>query len=229
MHIVDFIKENWEKLLAGMSPEKREQYGLVLHRLIESLLGLKTRAQDLVKAETRMTNFDENNDNLNEAQIDYVNKVESYHQQVYATISSAILAANHFGIYGVKTSHPIRSVEKFLDYLINDFPTGNRTHDNYLRSVAVTLKSSISFRAKYVDHPQQHPAQHWMTYNYAGKVCVIYYIPGSNNFITHNSSIDPYDPKFAPPISCESFIVSPREDLIQQAVVDLVSFILYRE
>ncbi len=108
----------------NLDEHKRQRYGLVLHRVIESFRGLEMRTKELMEAEKRIVEYDPEQKKekmtLDELQNIYVNKTEAYHQQIYSTISNLIMVANYFGINGKKVNHPIRSVEKFLKFIMSD-------------------------------------------------------------------------------------------------------------
>ncbi len=224
MRIIDLIKTNWEKLLAGMDEAKRERYGLVLHRLMESLQGLKIRATDLVNVESKITS---GGDVSHDLQVEYLNRVEGYHQQVYSTLSNLIMVANFYGIRGKKLGHPFSSVQSFLHFMKDKCEYGNSRDKEHYAKMINTLERSVIFRSQQVDHPQQNKTQHWMTYDWNGKGYIIYYVPKSRNVYARGlAESDPDTPMFRPSVDCESFSVSPREDLTQQAIIDFTAYIL---
>jgi len=230
MHIVQYIIDSWEKLLSDLDEKKREKYGLVLHRLMESLRGLELRAKELVDIERQIVNFDDTNNNLDNTQINYLNKIEAYHQQVYATLSNLIMATTYFGIRGKKLDHPIGSVEKFLNFILKNITLDNLGHDGRFKITINVLIKSIIFRSKHIDHPQQNKTYHWMTYHFCCRCYIIYYIPKSRCVYAMDlNKADPESPKFKPPVDCDVFTVCPYWGQVQQAVIDLVSFLLSRK
>lgn len=189
-----------EKLLQPYSDTKREQVGLALNHLDEALQKLNMRLDEVIYAERLLANKENSPASLEDLQLKFVDKVEQFHRQMYSALSVLILVLNQTGIHGEKPNHPINSVDRFLDYLLGK---------NESLSISIDyLKKSISFRAKFVDHPQQHKLHDWMTYLSDGRYYIIYFIPTADRNVYLRVG-NPLDVEFEPPVSCSDFYVSP--------------------
>ena len=104
-----------------------------------------------------------------ELQSEFVNRVEAFHQQVYAVISSFINLLIKIAPSKFKNHIPKWSVSKFLDYLEKIEPL-------FTNDVILLLRSE-EVRNKCIDHPQNQPRSFtWQTGTFVSKTYVIYYI-----------------------------------------------------
>ena len=206
---------------------KRLKAVLAFDTLRGYLTRLDARHWELLDAARHLT---AENPRLPLLQLYLVDKTEAFHQQVYAALAALALVYSHFSARGVARQVPIRSVRKFLGFLQDrgDVPS----------AAIELLERSIDYRARFVDHPQQHALCDWTTYKTPKGVAVVYFVP---KFKTATAAeileegervkeaadlgafLDPWDPNFELPVGCESFYVSPNTAQTVQAVVDCVS------
>lgn len=210
MNTIDLITKNWDRLISKLGPSKKNTIGLTLRNLQENLINLNVRYIEYFDIEKEIYALDQNKQKLSSKskslstlQLNLVNKLEAFHQQVYSTLSSLIQVLVHLGEKDI----PIDSVSKFLDFVDRKIP-----YKSTLKTHIYNLKMSIDFRAKYIDHPQQHKLHNWMTYSYEDEFYVIYYISNSNKVYFRGEPYDPLDPEFVPPVDCDNnFYVSPNK------------------
>ena len=219
-NIHEAFEKNWENLVDHLDEQSREKVGLALHKLRESLSRLNYRYSEYETAQMNLYQAGENGEepNFTICQERLVDRLEAFHQQVYSTISTLILVVNFLGVNGEK-NHPINSVKRFLEYIILNIP-----NDIEIENSIDELLASISYRAKFVDHPQQQKLHNWMTFGYRGEHFVIYYIPKGREVYVHDNS-HPRDPNFKPPVNCEEFMVNPDGQSVYKSVFDLVEYI----
>lgn len=219
------IVKNWDRLLQGLEEKKREEIGLSLHLIKENCERLAFREDEYRFALDRMKKFVQGVDNTHELQLRLVDKIEALHQQIYVTLASLIKVVSYLGINGKKESIPIDSVRKFLLHL------KERTF-RYQSPVHVCideLLKSEDYRAKFVDHPQQHKMHNWMTYifvrNGIDKCAIIYYPKyGSIPVYAPGPITDPYDPRYKPPLGgVKAYFISPDVDQTINAIFLLIN------
>jgi hypothetical protein len=161
---------------------------------------------------------------LAELQLRLVDKVEAFHQHVYATLAVLALVLNHLRT-GSDQSYPIGSISAFLQALKE---RKFRYQAQHLDRVVV-LERSIDFRSKYVDHPEKHQLHDWMTYGYRGKSHIIFFMPKGAEVAWlgpegDTVNLDPFSPRFRPPVNCgDDFYVAPDVDIVFEAVQTIVA------
>jgi hypothetical protein len=200
---IEKVKEYADKIIEDFPQIKKDKAIMAYQKFNEYLLRLDKRYHQLLKIEDLKTNlhpdsFSSHNIVLKDIQLEFVDKTESFHQQVYATISAFILLVSHISF----KQWPIRKVSAFLKKV------SENTSDPVLQEYIETLKESIEFRSKFIDHPQQHILHDWMTYSYINGTCIIYFVRNGSEVYYH-SELDPYSKNFIPPVSHETFYVSP--------------------
>lgn len=221
--IQETIHRNSNILLKAITDDmKKNKAILALRHFTEHMDMLKNRLNEVLALETIIENIADDDiqaGKLHKAQLFLVDKVEAFHQQVYVVISALIAIHNHIGIKGIKQQHPIDSVTKFLEF------ARQNSYKSALHDQLTLLQKSVDYRAKFVDHPQQHIMHDWMTYNFEGQNWVIYFLPKSNN-VYPIYPFHPSDPRFKPPVDCGSdFYVAPHPHLTYGAI-QLTSHIL---
>jgi hypothetical protein len=140
-----------------------------------------------------------------EIQLDMVDKVESFYQQLYACLSAFVMLLNYVAPHSYQRNMSITSIKNFLEFL----SSGHLV----LKESLAWLEKARDFRARFVDHIQQHVLHDWMTYSYPGKFgpeCVIiYFVRKGPEVYYPGIQLDPYAPDFQPPVNYKSFYVSP--------------------
>ncbi|MES2762034.1 MAG: hypothetical protein V4677_07505 [Bacteroidota bacterium] len=204
---IEVIRDKSLILLTDFSPERREKAIRAYQRYNENLLRLEKRFNEYIQIETKkamvdLEELEKQNRTLEDLQLEFVDKTEAFHQHVYATISTFILLLSHVAGHKYKGQLPISGVTKFLKYI------SETNQDEYIDVQADALKTSIDFRAKFIDHPQQHALHDWMTWSHGSGTCIIYFIRTGNGVYVPEH-IDPYACDFRPPIDCGDFYVSP--------------------
>lgn len=156
-------------------------------------------------------------------QLEYVNRVESYFQHLYATISALAMLINTVADHELKQSLPISNMKKFLEHL-------GKFNELDVTDEVSLLEQARGFRAKFVDHIQQNKLCDWMTYGVPIEgsnerfSVVIYYIPKEDSIseqIIGNNPIDPYSDNFAFGIANDGYFVSPPYDKCHCALFNL--------
>ncbi len=228
--IISIISRDTPGLVAKANPNSRNRAGLALLRLKENLQRLEKRHDEYLTIEQIFSNNLDELDpgiTLEKLQLDFVDKVEAFHQQVYSTISVLVMVLNYIGIEDVKDKHPHRSMQKFLAFLKKSPKFKTEFH----KWIDILLES-VRFRADFIDHPQGRPAYDWMTSQYDGEVFVIYY-ELAESLIPYNSADTPWanhprHPDFRPPINSTKFFVSPDRIITYHAMKVLVRVLLSR-
>jgi hypothetical protein len=202
------IERHSAALLAELDGDRERRLKDALLRLKESLVRLHWRYEEC-KAAARGLPSERLGKKLPEFQLRYVDKMEAFHQHVYATLAVLAMFLNQRPKRDGEQPYPAGSISKFLAALKErDF----RYRDRYLDHVAV-LERSADFRSKYVDHPEQHQLHDWMTFRPEGNTYVIYFIAKSNDLFWRGGGNDPFHPDFQPPVDCgDNFYVSPDVD-----------------
>lgn len=207
---IEVIRDKSLILIADFNPERKEKAIRAYQRYNENLLRLEKRYNEYIQVEKKkamvdLEELERQNRTLEDLQLEFVDKTEAFHQHVYATISTFILLLSHVAGHKYKGQLPISSVTRFLEYICET------NQDEYIHAQAEVLKTSIKFRAKFIDHPQQHALHDWMTCSYGSGTCIIYFIRTGDG-VYMPTQLNPYAPDFRPPIDCGDFYVSPPTD-----------------
>src|SRR5689334_18548500 len=129
---------------------------------------------------------------LPERQLRFVDKMEAFHQHIYATLAVLALVLNQRRAKDGEQAYPVGSISRFLAALKErDF----RYKDRFLDHVSV-LERSADFRSKYVDHPERHQLHDWMTYRPDRYTYVIYFIRKGTGVFWRGGPPDPFHPDF---------------------------------
>ncbi|MBP9815653.1 hypothetical protein KBD09_00240 [Candidatus Woesebacteria bacterium] len=224
--LLDSIDKDWDDLTKESSKAKKDKVELSFHRLKEALVKLDYRFFELYQAEEIFDQLDESEmgEPLHYLQIYYVDKVEAFHQQIYATISTLILVLNHVGIENDFVQHPIHSVKKFLEFIGDHKSFRYRSTIQNQKSL---LESSVDFRSKFIDHPQQHLLHDWATFRANDEAFLIFFIRKGNEVYFIDPTIHPSDAEFKPPINCgKDYYIPPSPLDTLKACLSLVKHLL---
>lgn len=221
--------DNKLKILISDNSKKKD----ASQRFHEFTTRLDHRLVLLTQCEALLSNTDGSRHqyNLGDVQIEFVNRVESYFQQLYAAISALAMFTNLTASHEYKKGMKIGSNTHFLDFL-------EKKHIGIAQ--IKELRKALEFRAKFVDHIQQHVLHDWMTYgtsNAKESQCVIiYFIKAESevrlpNIITAESGLytprfDPFHQKFELPFSHNGFYVSPQHLNCHRSFIELTEIIL---
>ncbi len=220
---VEAISRNWDALLSGLEGEQRLKVAQALNRLRENLIRLRWRHDDLIATGqllTRATMPDYSGPSSREVQLRFIDKVDAFHQHIYATLAVLALVLNHVRKDRKEQPYPVGTISKFLATLKGRV---FQYQHQYLRRVGV-LERSADFRSKYVDHPERHELHNWMTMRYFDKHLVIYYLEKGGEVTHRAGSSDPFSPDFQPPVNCgDDFYVSPDPDETCDALEKVVT------
>lgn len=108
--------------------------------------------------------------NMRDIQSDFVNRTESFHQQLYATIGAFINLLNNSNSSNFIKDMPFSSTSHFLNYIKKEIP-------NLKQDIERLLKSTNEYRSTFIDHTNQNPNHDWSTNSALdGKAHIIYYI-----------------------------------------------------
>jgi len=210
------------KLFSMANDNCKDKARLSLSRLYENLSRLEDRHHGYMKMENRMQDYDKE---LQKLQLNLVDKMEAFHQQIYSTLSVVVMVCNYIPVLGSTENHPKNSIQKFLSYIESN---------NYFREISIhtieELLQSVKFRAFYIDHPQNKPAYNWMSFKFEEDIGIIYYTEYSNKCYYRGYPVDPRDPDYMPPVDCRGeFVVSPHRkvtyDAMKKFICKLFNFV----
>lgn len=162
-------------------------------------------------------------------QLQFVDCTEAFHRQIYGTLSVLMLFLSHAAPSRVASHLPISSVQKFLGYLHEQPGLMSYTGD------LDQLRSSVKFRATFLDHPQQSKLHHWMTMGTQAETVIIHYVPSyvepadQGAATTSTGPIQYLNPRaanFRPVVGCSSFHVSPEPLKTHSALCSLILGVL---
>lgn len=173
------IIEHVSRLIRGRPENQIYEINKITSRFFEFFNSLVLRYSEIREVEWEIHYFDNLREKrpLKEIQADLVNKTESFHQELYATLSAFIKLLSHISPDSFKGQMP-NSVSKFLTYIKSKIETINN-------SVEVLEKSTGEYRVNYVDHLSRSPSYNWYTFSGPnGKVYIVYFRgEGKGNFI----------------------------------------------
>ncbi|MFA7178759.1 MAG: hypothetical protein WC075_02435 [Dehalococcoidales bacterium] len=161
------IIKNLEKYYKKLS--KDDYLGgkiLSIQRFNEVLLRLQIRKDEVTNSEKKLCKWEEREESLEELQTIFINKTESFHQQIYAIISTFSMLLNYVTSNDFKKGMPIKSNKKFLIFLSNKY----KKLENDIR----TLELSRSFGTKF-DHIQQNPLFDWLTESLEERCTIVFF------------------------------------------------------
>lgn len=218
------------ELMSTLEGAKLAWASLATSLLWEYMVRLDWRWRDLLGAAKELSTaaWDEERLVLTR-QLQFVDRTESFHRQLYGTLSVLMLLLSHAAPRRVASHLPISSVQAFLAYLREQPELSSYTLQ------LDQLCSSVEFRATFLDHPQQTKLHHWMTMGTPSETVIIYYVPvyvapvdNSAVDVTTGSHqyLNPRAPNFRPAIVCSSFQVSPEPQKTQTALCSLVHGVL---
>lgn len=222
--VVASIEQNWENYKTCVRSNERDAL-TALQNFKEAFQRLGYRYDQVKNITETVNNISDGEDEgmtLHEAQIKLVDRIEAYHQQVYSVISGLSNLMNHFSLGGSKAEHPINSNKRFLEFLKEN----NRYRSQFVTAIDALMRS-IDYRAKFIDHPQQHLTHDWMTFSTNEKsrndLYIIHFIKYGNEIYAPGGNTNPEDPTFRPPINCgDDFYVSPNVYRTQEAMTHVV-------
>lgn len=218
--LMGYVQNVSNELIQTYPSLKQKKAIIAFQRFNEYLFRLENRYSELKDWENILLNYDEDESfktiPLHDVQLIFLDKTEGFHQQLYATLSAYILLLNHVCDKNLASQIPIRNVTSFLKYVQSKW-----NNDLQLNKQVEILTSSINFRSKFIDHPQQHILHDWMTMPHGHGICIIYFIRNENdNVYFIDWTINPYDKNFKPPVDCSEFYVSPEKNITFDALKD---------
>ena len=193
-------------------------------RFNEFVSRLEMRFEELIKVEREIFHAEPETirREMKEIQLDFVNRVEGFFQHYYATISAFVMYLSHVANHDFKRGMPVSSIKEFLNFLESKCPE--------LKTKLSEIERARDFRAKFIDHIQQHTLHDWMTYSFPGKMgeeCVIIYFIKRGSEVYHRGfQPNPYAEGFMPPVNYESFYVSPPHKEAKAALFDIFEHII---
>ena len=192
--------------ISKFQEEKRERAMLSLKAFREFFSRLHDRFVKLMEIESELCGFDKKGARpLSQIQMDFVDKTEAFHQQVYSTISSFVKLLSIVAPQGfIKKSY----IESNQIFILDIEKLVKLSYD------ITPLKKSLKYRSSYIDHTSQIRHFDWLTY-FTGQIAhVIYYEPDQGGncenitpYIDVGSMKVPVEIKM--PVKVKSFFVSP--------------------
>ena len=160
------------ELMSTFEGARLARASLAASLLWEYMVRADWRYHDLLLAGCKLSTAARNEDQLiRKRQLQFVDRTEAFHRQIYGTLSVLMLFLSHSAPHRVASHLPISSVQKFLGYL-HEQPGLMRYSGNFDQ-----LLSSVKFRASFLDHPQQSKLHHWMTMGMPAETVIIHYVP----------------------------------------------------
>lgn len=217
------------ELMANFEGVRLARASLAASLLWEYMVRADWRYHDLLRAGSELSTAARNEEQLRTRQLQFVDRTEAFHRQIYGTLSVLMLFLSHSAPRRVASHLPISSVQKFLDYLRKQ--PGLVSCAGYLDQ----LRSSVKFRATFLDHPQQSKLHHWMTMGMRTETVIIHYVPSYVEPVEHGVTTTPTGPiqylnpreaNFRPAIACSSFHVSPESPKTHVALCSIIVGVL---
>lgn len=202
-YIEDCIKERIVYLLKKNSTSRNNHSSLDF-RFLEFFERTILRYVSVKQIEWEMVHLDRLRDKRprGDVQKDFVNDTESFHQQIYATLSAFIKLLTHIAPKKFSSQMPSKSLCKFIDFLKKEV-------SNIEEEMAV-IKRSREYRTRYVDHINQNISHNWYTLEiHNGEIYIVYYSTGSNGKIMDIPEIDGGGFTFKTSLLVESYFVPP--------------------
>jgi hypothetical protein len=202
-----FVDDNGAELASLVDEERRPKVISLLQRFGECTIRITQRYQDFLETSTAIQNMGQlpNAEAGRFAQFRLVDRVEAFHQQIYAGLSYLIAILNFVAGSGKEPRYATTSNSKFLRQILEEF----RSRSQIVDAINL-LENSTAFRSKFVDHPAANIMQDWMTQDYFGKCYVIYFDPFDQEAESDYVGVpDPTSPKYRPPVGGKSFFVAP--------------------
>lgn len=159
---------------------------------------------------------------LHEVQFDFMDQIENFNMQTYVAISALSLLLRRGANASIRAQVPTDSMRKFLAWL------KEKTNSSVLKDHLDCLEKSRDFRARLVEHPQNHALHDWITHlAHDHDPVIIYYDPKGQEVIARGKpGIDPYSADFEPPVNYKTFYIPPDFRKIQKAIFQGFPFIL---
>lgn len=205
-HILEHLNPIFDKLMLNKKGEIEVKKLEATQRFNEFITRLEMRYLELTDAENNIFNAGDQTTQEEHKilQFIFVNRIESFFQHFYASLSAFAMYINHISNQEFKRGMSIKGNKKFIEFLVKKFPD--------LTKDLQELEKVRDFRSKFIDHIQQRTLCDWMTYAHPSKNGVdsgiIYFIKkGPEIYFTGMTS--PHDPNFKPPVNCDVFWVSP--------------------
>lgn len=151
---------------------------------------------------------------MRDIQFDFVNRTESFHQGLYASISALIKLVSHIAERDFLRGMPVASNSDFLDWLSRKA----ELHD-IQQEIEILKVSSGTYRSRFIDHTNQQPVHDWVSYSlFDGKAYLLYTIGQGNGEFTQMERIEPFPiPWPIPmrtPFPAEEFFVPPHHERV---------------
>lgn len=222
--LLEEIKDQFEDVYLHLSknftPAQKSKSTLSSRRLTEHILRVNIRYDDTMHAAKVMEEIynPESNGNSHISQINLVDKIEAFHQQIYSALSAFVLMLNHYAPIQWKRDMPIKSIDRFLTFI-----HGKYNNQEFLDSLNY-LNQSREFRAKFVDHMQQHIVHDWATVNANEVPMIVYYILAENEVDAVSCKMPGSEYEF--PIMCKQYYWSPPIPEVYKSFIFLMRTVL---
>jgi len=223
-HIFADLEECFEKIGTDANGKLSEGKLEATQRFNEFVHRLELRFEELEKIEYEINNLkpDVTSQEVHALQLGFVDKVEGFYQHLYASLSAFAMYLNLLTDHDFKHGFKIGSIKHFLVFLQSKFPS--------LKENLSDLEMGRDFRAKFVDHVQQHTLHGWLTYSFPskdGEECVIiYFIKKGNEIYYMGENVNPYSKDFKPPVNYKTFYVSPPHRKVRESFLAVVRHVI---
>ncbi len=217
-------------LMSNFEGDRLARTSLAASLLWEYLVRADWRYHELLLAGNELSTAASNEDQtIRTRQLQFVDRTEAFHRQIYSTLSVLMLFLSHSAPRRVASHLPISSVQKFLRYL-HEQPELIHYSGHFDQ-----LLSSAKYRASFLDHPQQSKLHHWMTMGMPAETVIIHYVPTYVQPIDNGGAttptgpiqfLNPREPNFRPIIACSSFHVSPEPKKTHVALYSTILSVL---
>ena len=212
-----------KKYLLNYQEEKKEIADLSLKAFREFFSRLHDRLIRLIEIEIELVNYADRQSNkttakpLAQIQMDFVDKTEAFHQQIYSTLSSFVKLLSVITPHGFIMQKHIKSNQNFIKYIrelikFNDI---------------LPVEKSLIYRGTYIDHTSQIRHFDWMTFFWGEMGYVIYYEPDENGCCEEISTYIDMGKMKIPisinlPVKVKNFLVTPNHLLVYIAFYEFI-------
>lgn len=157
---------------------------------------------------------------MKDIQLELVNHTESFHQQIYAAISSFVKLLSHIAPISFTQRLPIRRISDFLNFVGREFPSLSG-------EVEILRSSTKTYRSTYVDHTSQNPIHDWWTFSGPdGKAHIVYFMQGTDARIHEIPELTYGELIMRTPFAVSSYFVPPHPQVSLFAFIKIVDEIL---
>jgi hypothetical protein len=241
------IKELYNTITSNYNPifkrlpknfpiDKNQNAAITSNKLIEQMVKLHIRFEEITECTTALSNimFENTNEKIvisdikfnkreelyQMEQLKLVDKIEGFHQQIYSTISSFGAVLTSYFPHEWRKNMNISSNTKFLDFL------KTKSDDIDFNISLNQLQLSTAYRAKFVDHAQQHRILNWLTQTIDSLPYIVHFKPQLFQMICP-FEVPNKETRYESYYENNDFYVSPNNFEVYKSLIIVINFCLY--